>query len=214
MVSASPRLRFSDSSSRQPFGFAGGIYDRDTGLVRHGARDYDAETGRWTAKDPIGFGGHDSNLYGYVANDPINDIDTNGLITLTESQFTGQLQSQINTGLQATFRLTLQKFKKKAACVVVEQILEQAVTQGIYFFLEAGTGLPYVGQSEHIRRRTREHLRKGKLGLMLAKFDIRGLTLDEAENFVLDHVLGLGEGTANKVRPPHYDPREALRSCN
>jgi uncharacterized protein RhaS with RHS repeats len=38
----------------QPFGYAGGLYDRDTGLVRFGARDYDPETGRWTAKDPIG----------------------------------------------------------------------------------------------------------------------------------------------------------------
>jgi len=40
------------SNSLQPFGFAGGIYDPDTGLVRFGARGYDAETGRWTAKDP------------------------------------------------------------------------------------------------------------------------------------------------------------------
>ena len=36
----------------QPFGFAGGLYDAQTGLVRFGARDYDAETGRWTAKGP------------------------------------------------------------------------------------------------------------------------------------------------------------------
>jgi hypothetical protein len=28
----------------QPFGFAGGIYEVDTGLVRFGARDYDAVT--------------------------------------------------------------------------------------------------------------------------------------------------------------------------
>jgi RHS repeat-associated protein len=35
----------------QPFGFAGGLYDPDTGLVRFGARDYDPEVGRWTAKD-------------------------------------------------------------------------------------------------------------------------------------------------------------------
>jgi len=35
----------------QPFGFAGGLYDADTGLVRFGARDYDAYTGRWTARD-------------------------------------------------------------------------------------------------------------------------------------------------------------------
>jgi RHS repeat-associated protein len=30
----------------QPFGFAGGLYDADTKLVRFGARDYDAEAGR------------------------------------------------------------------------------------------------------------------------------------------------------------------------
>jgi len=56
----------------QPFGFAGGIYDRDTGLVRFGARDYDPETGRWTAKDPIKFAGRNTNLYGYVLGDPVN----------------------------------------------------------------------------------------------------------------------------------------------
>jgi RHS repeat-associated protein len=63
----------------QPFGYAGGLYDPDTGLVRFGARDYDAETGRWTAKDPIGFAGGDTNLYGYVINDPVNLADPSGL---------------------------------------------------------------------------------------------------------------------------------------
>jgi RHS repeat-associated protein len=48
----------------QPFGFAGGLYDQDTKLVRFGARDYDASVGRWTAKDPISFNGGDTNLYG------------------------------------------------------------------------------------------------------------------------------------------------------
>jgi RHS repeat-associated protein len=62
-----------------PFGFAGGIYDRDTGLVRFGARDYDPVTGRWTSKDPMLFGGGDTNFYSYSVNDPINFIDPSGL---------------------------------------------------------------------------------------------------------------------------------------
>ena len=63
----------------QPFGFAGGLYDDDTGFVRFGARDYDAYAGRWTAKDPIGFDGGDANLYGYALGDPVNRIDPSGL---------------------------------------------------------------------------------------------------------------------------------------
>jgi RHS repeat-associated protein len=63
----------------QPFGFAGGLYDYQTGLIRFGARDYDPETGRWTSKDPAGFSGGDTNLYGYVVNDPVNNFDPNGL---------------------------------------------------------------------------------------------------------------------------------------
>jgi RHS repeat-associated protein len=62
----------------QPFGFAGGLYDEHTKLTRFGARDYDAEAGRWTAKDPIGFRGRDGNLYAYALNDPVNRIDRDG----------------------------------------------------------------------------------------------------------------------------------------
>lgn len=61
-----------------PFGFAGGLYDFETGLVRFGARDYDPHAGRWTAKDPIRFSGGDENLYGYVLQDPVNLIDPIG----------------------------------------------------------------------------------------------------------------------------------------
>ena len=63
----------------QPFGFAGGIWDPQTKLVRYGARDYDAEVGRWTCKDPIGFSGGDTDLFGYVGSDPINYTDPFGL---------------------------------------------------------------------------------------------------------------------------------------
>ncbi|MBW1981854.1 MAG: hypothetical protein JRJ12_11595 [Deltaproteobacteria bacterium] len=62
-----------------PFGFAGGLYDRDTGLIRFGFRDYDPDIGRWTAKDPIFFAGGDVDLYGYCLNDPVNWVDFVGL---------------------------------------------------------------------------------------------------------------------------------------
>ena len=69
---------FDSNPGFHPFGFAGGIYDTDTKLTRFGARDYDAQTGRWTAKDPILFDGGDTNLYGYVLGDPVNFIDPQG----------------------------------------------------------------------------------------------------------------------------------------
>jgi RHS repeat-associated protein len=65
---------------RMPFGFAGGFYDYDTDIVRFGARDYDANTGRWMSTDPIRFAGGQSNLYAYVNNDPVNNTDPTGLI--------------------------------------------------------------------------------------------------------------------------------------
>lgn len=59
-------------------GYAGGISDAGTGLVRFGARDFDPEIGRWTCKDPIGFAGGDASLMVYAAGDPINLIDPTG----------------------------------------------------------------------------------------------------------------------------------------
>jgi RHS repeat-associated protein len=67
-----------------PFGFAGGLHDPDTGLTRFGARDYDREVGRWTAKDPIAFAGGGPNLYAYALDDPVNRLDPTGLFYLRD----------------------------------------------------------------------------------------------------------------------------------
>jgi len=55
------------------------VYECVWSRVRYGARDYDAVTGRWTARDPILFEGGQGNLYQYVGNDPVNGIDPDGL---------------------------------------------------------------------------------------------------------------------------------------
>ena len=84
----------------QPFGFAGGLYDPETKLVRFGARDYDAEIGRWTSKDPIGFEGG-LNVYVYVDGDPVNWTDPTGLQHWEYSQSTGQLSFVDENGNKA-----------------------------------------------------------------------------------------------------------------
>jgi RHS repeat-associated protein len=62
----------------QPFGFAGGLYDPQTRLVRFGARDYDASIGRWMGKDPLVFQSW-LNLYAYAKDAPQVLRDSDGL---------------------------------------------------------------------------------------------------------------------------------------
>jgi hypothetical protein len=46
--------------------------------VTLGARDYDPSVGRWISKDPILFEGGQANIYVYVNNDPLNNVDEQG----------------------------------------------------------------------------------------------------------------------------------------
>jgi RHS repeat-associated protein len=93
----------STNATFQPFGFAGGLRDDATNLTHFGAREYAPELGRWTRKDPIGFNGGLTDLYGYVANDPVNWKDQNGLWTgqigVTLNWQIGPLAVNFSTGL-------------------------------------------------------------------------------------------------------------------
>ena len=60
-----------------PMGFAGGLFDPDTALVRFGARDYDARFGRWVSKEPLRFVAG-TNFYVYSHNDPVDYVDVDG----------------------------------------------------------------------------------------------------------------------------------------
>ena len=53
-------LEDSNPGFRVPVGFAGGLFDPDTGLIRFGCRDYDPDTGRFTALDPLGYAAGDN----------------------------------------------------------------------------------------------------------------------------------------------------------
>jgi RHS repeat-associated protein len=70
-------------------GFAGGLADPVTDLVRFGLRDYEPASGRWTSRDPILFGGGQGNLYSYVSNHPVGVVDRSGLASIEVSAYEG-----------------------------------------------------------------------------------------------------------------------------
>ena len=61
-----------------PFRFSTKYTDDETGLLYYGFRYYQPQTGRWINRDPSEEE-NGINLYGMVANDPINTIDPFGL---------------------------------------------------------------------------------------------------------------------------------------
>ena len=62
-----------------PLGFAAGLFDRDTGLVHLGHREYDPAIGRFITPAPSGCAGGDVDVYSYCSDDPVNFIDRLGL---------------------------------------------------------------------------------------------------------------------------------------
>jgi RHS repeat-associated protein len=82
-------LSVSDPQFDLPFGFAGGLRDDVTKLTRFGLRDYEPSTGRWTARDPSLLGGGQINLYQYVANDPVSNVDPSGLASINVGGYSG-----------------------------------------------------------------------------------------------------------------------------
>jgi RHS repeat-associated protein len=61
------------------FGYAGRPLEARTGLSDNRARWYEPGTGKFINEDPSGFKGGDANLYRYVGNDPLDQVDPSGL---------------------------------------------------------------------------------------------------------------------------------------
>ena len=72
-----------------PIGYAGGLRDPVTRLVRFGLRDYEPASGRFTARDPAGFEGSSRNLYAYANNSPVSFRDLDGRLSVGASAYAG-----------------------------------------------------------------------------------------------------------------------------
>lgn len=65
-------------ASAMPFCYSSEYCDDDLGLVYYNYRHYNPHEGRWVTRDPIGEQGGE-NLYEFVSNCPVMNIDTYGL---------------------------------------------------------------------------------------------------------------------------------------
>ncbi len=72
------RIRTTGPSPTLPYRFSTKREDARTGLNYYGFRWYQAVTGRWISRDPIGEAGG-GNIYGFVINNPIKLVDLFGL---------------------------------------------------------------------------------------------------------------------------------------
>jgi RHS repeat-associated protein len=59
--------------------FPGQMYQAETGLNQNVRRDYDPAVGRYVESDPAGLDGGSYSPYAYVANDPMDQADPEGL---------------------------------------------------------------------------------------------------------------------------------------
>ena len=72
-------LRMSGAAiaAENPWRFSSKRQDPTTDWVPYEFRVYDPSSGRWLSRDPIGEAGGE-NLYGFVGNDPVNQVDPDG----------------------------------------------------------------------------------------------------------------------------------------
>ncbi len=71
-----------DSTVDSRYRFTGREWDEEIDLYYYRARYYNGDTGRFISIDPISFDSGTYNLYGYVDNNPVSNVDPFGLLVV------------------------------------------------------------------------------------------------------------------------------------
>ncbi|MCA1822399.1 MAG: RHS repeat-associated core domain-containing protein [Pseudonocardia sp.] len=116
---------YSTGTVPNPYRYAGGFQDPQTGLYHFGARYYDSTTGRWTQRDPSG---RDANAYAYVGGDPVNRVDPNGTFSWKDAAGI-VLGSLGGTAIGAAIGLEFGPVMGGIAVGCVGTALDQAITK-------------------------------------------------------------------------------------
>jgi len=107
---------------------------------------------------------------------------------------------------KANVQVVGRRLAVKAGCIVVEEAVESAITEGVYIIIEnLKTGLPYVGQAKNVLKRLNQHVSKkiSSLDKIVAVFNLEGFSKHQREVFeqlVIDELGGI-ENLGNKVNP-------------
>jgi RHS repeat-associated protein len=89
------------ASADNAFRFSTKWQDDQSDLYYYGYRFYNADTGRWPNKDPMAEQGG-NNLYGFVGNNPISQVDLNGEILLDTALDLLVLGADVSAGMGAS----------------------------------------------------------------------------------------------------------------
>lgn len=189
------------NSGFQPFGYAGGLSDPATTLLRFGARDYEPASGRWTAKDPIGFGGGSSNLFGYTGNDPVNFVDPTGKIIFLPILAAAGVGCA--TGLITDF---LAQALEGAACWDVGRSITACVVDAVLGAATAG-----LDQMVAAVRLARATARSAEVAPTVYR---QGTFADEATDWSGNYVKGKQWATENPLTTPDYAKKYGLPAEN
>ena len=159
--------------------YTGEQYDPNLGFYYLRARYYNPGDGRFQNMDTfLGrlFEPVTLHKYLYANADPIFFVDPSGLVGISEQSLALKIQSVLRAkgGRKLYLRAT-----KKVGCLLIESFAEEAITSGVYVFLEAQG--PYVGRSVDVVRRLNEHL-----GVKLEAADLDDLRV--LEQFMIDQV--------------------------